>query len=178
MGRNTDQINKIRKSLLHLAESIESEPIIFIDAVGGHWLNNPAEAFISAKGIVKEDFMNWVKIGSSHLQNFSYGDIDIGMMRLPDEGALVFLRHDRKEKNPEGKSSLTRKETEVLHYLAKGFSNKQIAIEMQISPGTVNSHLDNIYQKLCCSSRSVACVIALKNGLLHPACKTTRDKRN
>lgn len=162
---------------MHLAESIESEPIIFIDARGRHWLNNSAEAFISTKGIVKEDFMNWVKIGSSHLQNFSYGDIDIGMMRLPEEGSLAFLRHYRRGENIEDKSKLTRKETEVLSYLAKGFSNKQIAIKMNISPGTVNSHLDNIYQKLCCSSRSVACLIALKSGLLLPACKKPNLKK-
>ncbi len=50
----------------------------------------------------------------------------------------------------------------------RGESNKSIADIMKISPGTVNTHLDNIYSKLGCSNRLSACLIALRNGLFLP----------
>jgi DNA-binding CsgD family transcriptional regulator len=175
MRRNDNHMMaKIKKSLAKMTETIESQPIIFIDPGGRHWLSNAAREFISGKKIVKDDFMDWIKIGSSHLQNFSYGDIDIGMMRLPEEGSIAFLRPA--QNGPESRCRLTKKETDVLRHLAKGCSNKKIAESMDISPGTVNSHLDNIYQKLNCSSRSVACLIALRNGLLLPSRKTPDKK--
>ncbi len=171
MRRNDNHmIAKIKKSLAKMAETIESQPVIFIDSGGRHWLNNAAGEFLAGKQIVKDDFLDWIKVGSSHLQNFSYGDIDIGMISLPEEGAIAFLRPG--QNGPEDCCRLTRKETDVLRHLAKGCSNKKIAESMDISPGTVNSHLDNIYQKLGCSSRSVACLIALRDGLLRPSRKT------
>jgi DNA-binding CsgD family transcriptional regulator len=175
MTRSDSQMMaKIKKSLAKISETIESQPIIFIDSGGGHWLNDAAREFISGKKIVTDDFMDWIKIGSSHLQNFSYGDIDIGMIRLPEEGSIAFLKPG--QNGPEDWCRLTKKETDVLRHLAKGCSNKKIAECMDISPGTVNSHLDNIYQKLNCSSRSVACLIALRNGLLLPSRRTPGKK--
>jgi DNA-binding CsgD family transcriptional regulator len=178
MSRSDNQMmTKIRKSLARMNETIESKPIIFIDSGGGHWLNNAAKEFISGKKVVKDDFIDWIRIGSSHLQNFSYGDIDIGMVRLPGEGTMAFLSHKHKEESTEGRCRLTKKETDVLRYLAKGWSNKKIAESMNISPGTVNSHLDNIYQKLNCSGRSVACLIALRNGLVLPSRRTPPGRK-
>jgi DNA-binding NarL/FixJ family response regulator len=57
----------------------------------------------------------------------------------------------------------------------KGFSNKKIAGLMKISPGTVNTHLDNIYRKLGCSNRVTACITAVKNGLFLPSAEVPPD---
>ncbi|MEJ2697070.1 MAG: response regulator transcription factor [Candidatus Sulfobium sp.] len=171
-------MTKIKTSLARMTDSVEKQPVIFIDMRGRHWLNNAAKDFISGKKVMRADFMDWLKIGSSHLQNFTYGDIDIAMIRLPEEGTLAFLKHNKmKKEGSEGRSRLTKKESVVLRHLAKGRSNKEIAARMNISPGTVNSHLDNIYQKLNCSSRSVACLTALRNGLLLPPCEMPSDKK-
>lgn len=45
-------------------------------------------------------------------------------------------------------ATLTSRELEVLSYLAKGYSNKQMAAELAVYPSTVKKHLSNIYNKL------------------------------
>ncbi|MFV9502969.1 MAG: protein kinase domain-containing protein [Oscillochloridaceae bacterium umkhey_bin13] len=57
---------------------------------------------------------------------------------------------------------LTTREHEVLQLLAQGQSNKQIAAELQLSPRTINFHLDNIYAKLGVNSRIEAAIYALR----------------
>jgi DNA-binding NarL/FixJ family response regulator len=43
---------------------------------------------------------------------------------------------------------LTRREEEVARLVAGGFTNKEIAARLQVSPGTVKSHVHNIIRKL------------------------------
>jgi DNA-binding NarL/FixJ family response regulator len=51
---------------------------------------------------------------------------------------------------------LTTREKEILSYLAKGFSYKEIAEKIFISVGTVNKHIYNIYEKLHVKSSTEA----------------------
>lgn len=62
--------------------------------------------------------------------------------------------------------SLTPRETQVLTYLGKGFTIKEIAEYMGIKWFTVNDHIKVIYKKLNVSSRAEAAVLASKNGLI------------
>ena len=61
---------------------------------------------------------------------------------------------------------LTPRETEVLTYLSKGFTIKEIANLMSIKWFTVNDHIKSIYRKLNVSSRAEAAVLASKQGLV------------
>ncbi len=61
---------------------------------------------------------------------------------------------------------LTPRETEVLTYLSKGFTIKEIAALMGIKWFTVNDHIKAIYRKLNVSSRAEAAVLASKQGLV------------
>jgi DNA-binding CsgD family transcriptional regulator len=63
---------------------------------------------------------------------------------------------------------LTQKEKEILGHSINGLTNKEIASSLNISPGTVNTHLDSIYRKLGVSNRIEASFVALKNGLIIP----------
>ena len=45
-------------------------------------------------------------------------------------------------------ASVTVREQEVLRLVSEGFSNREIALKLCISPGTVKTHLANIYGKL------------------------------
>lgn len=56
---------------------------------------------------------------------------------------------------------LSIREKEILNLLAKGMSYKMIAEASNISYGTVNSHLKNIYQKLHVHSATEAVQKAL-----------------
>jgi LuxR family maltose regulon positive regulatory protein len=51
---------------------------------------------------------------------------------------------------------LTERELEVLHLLAEGLSNKEIAGRLVVAPSTVKQHLKNIYGKLDVHSRTQA----------------------
>ena len=62
--------------------------------------------------------------------------------------------------------SLTEREIEVLRRVATGQSNKLIAAELDISEGTVKTHMKSILPKLDASDRTHAVMIALKRGIL------------
>ena len=61
---------------------------------------------------------------------------------------------------------LTFREFTVLHHLATGKADKEIATELVISPLTVHKHVANILAKMDASSRTEAGVRALREGLL------------
>ena len=55
---------------------------------------------------------------------------------------------------------LTPRETEVLSWLAKGKTNRDIADILGMSHRTVNKHLEHIFEKLGVETRSAATAIA------------------
>jgi DNA-binding NarL/FixJ family response regulator len=62
--------------------------------------------------------------------------------------------------------ALTPRETEVLSWLAKGKTNRDIADILGMSPRTVNKHLEHIFEKLGVETRTAAVAVA---GQLRPA---------
>ncbi len=69
-----------------------------------------------------------------------------------------------------GDSELTEREREILDSLARGFSNKEIASKLEISPLTVKAHLAHIFEKLHVRSRTEAVMAYLKpTGELQPS---------
>jgi DNA-binding NarL/FixJ family response regulator len=62
---------------------------------------------------------------------------------------------------------LTPRELEVLHELAKGLANKQIADVMNISQHTIKGYLKNIMTKLHVADRTEAVTVAIQRGLIH-----------
>ena len=61
---------------------------------------------------------------------------------------------------------LTPRETEILNYIAQGYLNKQIAIELGISEQTIKNHVTSILRKLNANARTEAVVVAIKQGLI------------
>jgi DNA-binding NarL/FixJ family response regulator len=61
---------------------------------------------------------------------------------------------------------LTRREVEVLHLVAKGHTDREVAGTLVISPRTVNRHLSNIFVKLDVSGRTAAVVCAIRQGIV------------
>lgn len=61
---------------------------------------------------------------------------------------------------------LTAREIEILNYMARGYLNKQIAIELGISEQTIKNHVTSILRKLNANARTEAVVVAIKQGLI------------
>ncbi|MDH5709189.1 MAG: DNA-binding response regulator [Hylemonella sp.] len=103
------------------------------------------------------------------------GEIDTA---LPDGGRLqarylgsggpgevmVLLRRHSASADPSQQrladAALTPRETEVLSWLAKGKTNRDIADILGMSPRTVNKHLEHIFEKLGVETRTAAAAIA------------------
>ncbi|MEK5060820.1 response regulator [Paenibacillus shunpengii] len=62
--------------------------------------------------------------------------------------------------------SLSEREKEIMAWIAKGYSNKEIAEHLVISVKTVESHKSNLMDKLGLKSRPELVKLAMKKGLL------------
>jgi DNA-binding NarL/FixJ family response regulator len=69
------------------------------------------------------------------------------------------------EETPE---TLTERELEVLRLAARGYTNKAIGAQLEISDRTVQGHLAKVYDKLHASSRTEAVMRAVSLGLVPP----------
>jgi DNA-binding NarL/FixJ family response regulator len=85
--------------------------------------------------------------------------VHAGKRRVPPEIATGIAEHVADD-------SLTVREIEVLKRVAAGQSNKLIAAELDISEGTVKTHMKSILPKLDASDRTHAVMIALRRGIL------------
>lgn len=86
-------------------------------------------------------------------RNMGQGNLGESMLLLtltPDSDAAQRLRD----------IALTPRETEVLSWLAKGKTNRDIADILGMSHRTVNKHLEHVFEKLGVETRSAAAAIA------------------
>ena len=81
------------------------------------------------------------------------------------DAVLVAAGH-RSPRRREGPAGLTAREVEVLTLLARGYSNKQIAQCLVISPKTAGNHVEHIYAKIDAGNRASASLFAVQHGLL------------
>ena len=83
------------------------------------------------------------------------------------EGYLISSVHAAEQKTLNSseikKFNISERESEIIKFLARGFTNKQIGEKLFISPVTVRNHLYHIFQKTGVSNRT-----ALVNLLYHP----------
>ncbi|MBT8767081.1 HD domain-containing phosphohydrolase [Metapseudomonas boanensis] len=63
-------------------------------------------------------------------------------------------------------SPLTERETQILHRISIGESNKEVARQLGISPSTVRTHVESVFRKLQCTTRAAATLKALTMGFM------------
>ncbi|HIC88981.1 MAG TPA: response regulator transcription factor [Anaerolineae bacterium] len=76
-----------------------------------------------------------------------------------------FSRQVRGEPHP-SLTDLSEREQEILQLVARGLSNKEIAVALSITEHTVKNHLRNILDKLHLQNRVQAAVFAARAGIL------------
>ena len=69
---------------------------------------------------------------------------------------------------------LTKRETQILTYIAEGNSNKEIAHILEISEQTIKNHVSAILRKLNANDRAHAVALALHSGWISPEAKPRR----
>jgi DNA-binding NarL/FixJ family response regulator len=84
---------------------------------------------------------------------------------------LDAFRHDgppssfRAPEPGEGEMTLTRRESEILRYVATGLSNKEIAGRLTITEGTVKNHVHHALEKLHLTNRVQAAAYAVRHRM-------------
>jgi DNA-binding NarL/FixJ family response regulator len=69
------------------------------------------------------------------------------------------------EKRPDV-APLSKRETEILQKVAFGATTKEVARDLDISPHTVKTHLERIFEKLGANDRAQAVAIAIRSGIV------------
>ncbi|MCF3652343.1 response regulator [Synoicihabitans lomoniglobus] len=122
-------------------------------------------------------FSNYAS-GDEALQSFQAGALGFVVKDMPLERLLEGIRcvHQGDQYIPAEVASrmsrrvvsqLSKREFEVLSFVAKGLSNKEIAAELNLVEGTVKVHLTNILAKLQVSDRTQAILAAIKRGIIN-----------
>jgi len=109
-------------------------------------------ASVAIFGLAVVWLMGWRR-GRQLYQRF-YSEELSSLQQKPDKKVVDFL------------AQLTPREIEILNYVAQGYANKLIAVELGISESTIKTHITAILSKLDAKDRTEAVVIAIKHGLI------------
>ena len=72
---------------------------------------------------------------------------------------------DTQKNKPTGLDQLTQREREILAWLSRGISNKEIARALDLAESTIKVHVQNILRKLSLNGRVQAALFAVEHGL-------------
>ncbi len=92
--------------------------------------------------------------------------LSLKMMGLTEQKEILLKLEDGEK--PTGSArlkielDLTDRESEVLHWIANGKTNREVAEILEMSPRTVNKHLEQIFPKLGVENRTSAAGVALR----------------
>jgi DNA-binding NarL/FixJ family response regulator len=119
------------------------------EAQAGQWLSSAVLSGIEVHPLP----------GGARLQARQVGHLGLG------ESMLLLQREagdaaSRSQSERLASAALTPRETEVLSWLAKGKTNRDIAEILGMSPRTVNKHLEHIFEKLGVETRAAAAALA------------------
>jgi DNA-binding NarL/FixJ family response regulator len=79
----------------------------------------------------------------------------------------TFIEEVRLAEPNQDQTTLSKREREILQKVADGATTKQVASDLGISPHTVKTHLERIFEKLGANDRAQAVAIAIRLGIVH-----------
>ncbi len=162
------------------AVDVGGHGVLVIDGLGRiAWRSPRAAAWLSEmhpelEGRLPPDWMAWLEtsapIGASqeHLGAVRGGELlavrDLGAVGLGERMLLLQRRSATPAAAPApsrlSTASLTPREAEVLSWVAKGKTNRDVGEILGMSPRTVNKHLEHVFEKLGVETRAAAAALA------------------
>lgn len=94
-------------------------------------------------------------------------EVKAGRLDGESVDAVLAAAGHRVQRRRAGPAGLTAREVEVLRLLARGLTNRDIAVCLVISRKTVANHVEHIYTKIGASNRARAGLFATQHGLLN-----------
>jgi two-component system response regulator DegU len=113
-----------------------------------------------------ETFFNAIRAvaqGDAYIQPYLLSKLLTEFRQLANEKQLVSSEH-----------GLTQRELEIVGFIARGKSNKDIAEKLYISEKTVKNHVSNILKKMKLADRTQVAVYAHQKGLISPKIRHTQ----
>ena len=128
------------------------------------WLR---ELFPGSADSLPTDWLAWLSAGASpeHSSTGANGQVlllrNLGPVGLGEQMLLMQRRAEPSAAaNRLSTASLTPREAEVLSWVAKGKTNRDVGDILGMSPRTVNKHLEHVFEKLGVETRAAAAALA------------------
>ena len=139
--------------------------------IDGHgriaWHSPQAQRWLAAYFAGEDDGVAWLLgAASGEIERAGVGGRQLLARRLGGVGlgeTMWLLRvraADETQASRLATASLTPRETEVLSWIAKGKTNRDVAEILGMSPRTVNKHLEHVFEKLGVETRAAAAALA------------------
>lgn len=132
--------------------------VVILDETAGHSLLARLRSVRSATGVLvltyaptRTDGMRLLAAGATCLAWSASGTDILAAIHLTAQGGRMFVSADGyriERRYPNGMQLLTPREAEVLEHLTRDRSYAQIALALQISENTVQSHVRSVLRKL------------------------------
>jgi DNA-binding CsgD family transcriptional regulator len=117
------------------------------------WLQRRTRSESASDQVALSSTTSAIKLQLSYVGQIASDEILLRLLEGEFENDNLVLKR---------KLQLTQRESEVLMWIARGKSNRDIAEILDLSPRTVNKHLEQIYAKLGVENRASAAALAVR----------------
>jgi DNA-binding response OmpR family regulator len=117
------------------------------------WLQRRTRSESASDQVALSSTTSAIKLQLSYVGQIASDEILLRLLEGEFENDNLVLKR---------KLQLTQRESEVLMWIARGKSNRDIAEILDLSPRTVNKHLEQIYAKLGVENRASAAAMAVR----------------
>ena len=180
LARMKVHLNNARlTSSAHQALDSTGQFLFTVDISGRmHWATPQTYALLSSAGVLESIQQNkmgaelqvWLSRnpGTGHKLKLEGFQKPLAVVFIERRDAGTFLLKLVDDGGPAGeeilreKLALTKRESEVLFWIANGKTNREIGEILDVSPRTVNKHLEGVFSKLGVENRTAAAGIAIR----------------
>ena len=166
----------------HLALDMSGRPALAVDEDGSlDWLTPAAGEMLErlfpswsrGSGMLPKPFLASIRQlqasrrapGACSTTQVGGSKLEADFLRRTDAGQWLFRLSERDEGEEKrllaARHGLTVREAEVLLWVSRGKQNRDVSEILQISPRTVNKHLEQVFEKMGVENRASAAAIAV-----------------